>query len=142
MFSQLSGELRSKGGFSVNVSTGERPTSGYMVSDVEGEKSRPLKTTRGRHIQAYAEEHKAKLKGANRFLGGWAERDVKPQQAVLDRSTRYPETPLGHGQAYVNMVSNVQRSAYHVSKDAYIANPAYEADPVKRMRRMQGRNVP
>lgn len=143
LFSQLSGELRSKGGFSVNLHTGERPSSGIMVSDLVGEKSRPLRGTTGAHIQAYAAQNKGKrLRGPNRFLGGWADQDVKPAQAVLDRSTRYPDTPLGRSKGYVRMVANVQKAAYDVGKDAYIANPAHQPDPVKWAKRIRGQNVP
>jgi hypothetical protein len=145
-FGQLSGELRSKGGFSVNIHTGERPTSGIMVSDLQGERSMPLRGTTGAHIQAYAEENKGKrLRGPNRYLGGWAQRDVRPQQAVLDRSTRYPDTPLGRSKGYVRMVANVQKAAYDVGKDSYIQNPARQGTAdvgiEKIMRRMRGENV-
>ena len=141
-FGQLSGELRSKGGFSVNIHTGERPTSGIMVSDLKGERSRPLRGTTGQHIQEYAEENKGKrLRGQQRYLGGWADRDATPHQAVLDRSTRHPDTPLGRSRGYVRMVANFQKSAYDVGKDSYINNPAHMDDPAKRMARIQGKNV-
>jgi hypothetical protein len=140
-FGQLSEQLR-KGGFTANIHTGEQPTSGYVVSDLQGERSRPLRSTRGRHIEAYAREHEAALTGPERYLGGWARRHVRPQEAVLDRSTRYPETALGHSRAYVGMVANRQESMYQVSNRDYPENPAYEKDPVKWMRRIQGRNVP
>lgn len=141
-FGGLSGELRSKGGFSVNIHTGERPTSGYMVSDLQGEQKRPLRGTTGRDIQAYAETKGGKrLSGPHRFLGGWADKEAKPQTAYLDRSTHYPESEWGHAKAYTRMVANFQKAAYHVTTDSEIKNPAHMDDPVKRMRRLRGENV-
>lgn len=141
-FGDLAGELHSKGGFSVNVHTGDRPTSGIMVSDLQGERSHPLGEVTGQHIQAYAEENKGRrLRGQQRYLGGWADRDVSPHQAVLDRSTRHPDTPLGRSRGYVRMVANFQKAAYDVGKDSYINNPAHMDDPAKRMARIQGKNV-
>jgi hypothetical protein len=146
-FGDLAGELHTKGGFSVNIHTGERPTSGMMVSDLRGEKSMPLATTRGEDIQSFAEENKGKrLRGERRYLGGWADREQKPAMAYLDRSTRYPDTPHGQARGYVRMVANFQKSAYDVGKDAYIPNPAQPQDQPRdlqrSMRRMQGQNVP
>jgi hypothetical protein len=113
-----------------------------MVSDMRGEQSHPLHGVTSQHIQDYAQQKGGKrLTGPHRFLGGWADKDVQPHQAVLDRSTRYPETPLGGSQAYVKMVANRQKAAYHVSKDSYIDNPAHEPDKVKWARRIQGQNV-
>lgn len=117
-----------------------------MVSDLQGEQAMPLHGTAGRHIRAYAQEHQAALTGANRFLGGWADTDVRPSQAVLDRSTHYPETPLGQSQSYVKMVTNAQKSRYNVGKDRVESNPAIPGDQPrdlgKIMRRMKGENVP
>jgi hypothetical protein len=137
--------LRSKGGFTVNVHTGERPTSGYVVADLQGERKMPLRGTTGRDIQAYAETKGGKrLTGPHRYLGGWADKGAKPQQAVLDRSTHYPETPWGQSKSYVRMVANFQKAAYHVTSATSgtdIDNPAHMDDPVKRMRRFRGENV-
>lgn len=138
--------MRREGGFSVNIHTGEQPTSGYMVSDLRGERSKPLRHLTGKDIQDYAMQKGAKrLSGPHRYLGGWADRDVSPHTAYLDRSTHYPETDWGKSKAYVRMVANAQKSAYHVGQDAIIPNPAIPQDKPrdlgKIMRRMQGQNV-
>jgi len=143
-FSGLAGELRTKGGFSINVHTGERPTSGIMVSDLRGERQYPGGASGG-DIRAYAEEQGGKrlqhTKTTQRFLGGWHEGDT----SYLDRSTRYPDTPHGRARGYVRMVANYQQAAYDVGKDSYITNPARQgaADVglEKTMRRMRGENV-
>ena len=146
-FGELAGELRDKGGFSVNIHTGERPTSGVMVSDLRGERSQPLARTSGADIQSFAEENKGKrLRGPNRYLGGWADTEQKPSMAYIDRSTRYPNTPHGRARGYVRMVANFQKSAYDVGKGSLIPNPALPQDQPRNlersMRRMQGQNVP
>jgi hypothetical protein len=144
-FGELGADLQSKGGFSVNINTGARPITGYMVSDPQGEEKRPLSATRGKHIEAYARQHEQALQGPGRYLGGWADKDVAPHQAYLDRSTRYPESKLGRSQGFVNMVANFQKSMYHIDQDATVPNPAQPQDkPVdlaKSMRRMRGENV-
>jgi hypothetical protein len=141
-FGGLSGELRRSGGFSVNVETGERPTSGIMVSDPGGEEQRPLRQTRGPDIKAYAQAHAEHLKGGNRFLGGWKE----GRTAYLDRSTRYPAEGLGASHAYLAMVGNRQKAAYNVGTGQEISNPArqgrYDVDEMTSIRRMRGENVP
>jgi hypothetical protein len=140
-FGDLAGELHTKGGFSVNVHTGERPQSGYMVSDLRGEKKMPLSEVQGSDIESYARQKKGKrLMGPHRFLGGWANQE--DANAYLDRSTHYPDTPWGQSKAYVRMVSNNQKAAFDVGRSREIPNPAYEGDVRKRMARMQGQNVP
>ena len=142
-FGDLAGELHTKGGFSINVHTGKRPTSGVMVSDMIGERQLPARQATGPAIQSYTEESKGKrLRGPNRFLGGWKEGDT----AYLDRSTRYPDTPHGQARGYVRMVANLQKAAYDVGHDSYIDNPARQGSadrgPMGSLRRMSGQNVP
>jgi hypothetical protein len=145
-FGALAQELHTSGGFSVNVHTGERPTSGIMVSDLRGEHSQPLSTIGGRDIQSFAEQGKGKrLRGPNRYLGGWADTEQKPSMAYIDRSTRYGDNPLGQSQAYVRMVANQQKSAFDIGRGALIPNPAHPQDQPRNlqrsMRRMRGENV-
>jgi len=143
-FGELAGELHTKGGFSVNVHTGERPTSGIMVSDLRGERQFPKGAT-GPDIQAYAQENKGKrlqhTRQTQRYLGGWQE----GKTSYLDRSTRYPDTPHGRARGYTRMVANYQQAAYDVGKDSYITNPARQGSAdvglEKTMRRMRGENV-
>jgi hypothetical protein len=144
-FGQLSEALQRKGGFSINIHTGHEPTSGYMVADFGAERTRPLQTTRGHHIEAYARQHERALTGPNRYLGGWADTGVQPHEAALDRSTLYPETPVGHAQGYTNMVANFQKALYHVTTGKDITNPAQpqegKVDALRSLRRMRGENV-
>jgi len=138
-FGDLAQELRREGGFSVNVHTGERPSSGTMVSDPRGERKAPLAQTHGPDIEDYARTHAQHLRGENRFLGGWKEGGT----AYLDRSTRYREGE--ESRAYVHMVTNRQKAAYNLTQDAEITNPArqgrYDVSEEKAMRRMRGENV-
>jgi hypothetical protein len=143
-FGQLSGQLRREGGFTVHIGTGQQPKTGIMVSDPpeQSEQRTSLQETHGPEIGAYARKHEQALQGPERHLGGWVKEDTKPKQAVLDRSTRYPETPLGESQAYVHTVANRQEAAWHLGRSEPIDNPAYEADPKRWIRRIQGQNVP
>lgn len=117
-----------------------------MVSDLQGERSLPLRSTTGQDIAAYAGQKKGKrLTGPRRFLGGWADKDATPQRAVLDRSTHYPDTPLGDARSYVRMVKNAQKSRYVVHTEDVEPNPAMPQDQPrdldKVMRRLKGENV-
>lgn len=105
----------------------------------------PLHGTAGRHIRGYAQEHETALTGSNRYLGGWADTDVRPHTAYLDRSTHYPGTSLGHAQAYVKMAANFQKSLFNAGTKDIEPNPAMPQDQPrdlrKSMRRIQGLNV-
>jgi len=139
-FSGLSHQLHDPnvGGFSVNMQTGKSPSSGIMVSDLAGEQKSPLSGTHGPDIEAYARANKKHLAGKDRFMGGWANKGT----VYLDRSTRFPATPLGRAQGYVHTVANNQRAAYDIGADSDVfTQPGFVEDKRKAMRMLRGENV-
>lgn len=118
-FTGLAKELNEpESGFSVKVSTGRRPRSGYMVSLAGGERKASVPVT-GDDLKDYAKRHEADLKQPDKYLGGWhpePEPD-KPDTAALDTSIRFPRR--SRRRAAAEMVMNNQDAMYsvHEGKD-------------------------
>lgn len=137
-FGGVARSLRRSGGFSINVQTGERPRSGWMVSAPGDEHRMPQAGKK--EIGAYYDEHRPGLERAG-HMGGWHNDEATPPEDVLDASRRYPRTKLGTAQAYTSMVANRQESSYNLGTKEMMENPAYRTSDSERHDVMSGKNV-
>lgn len=151
-FHGLSDQLRKQGGFTVNVNTGEQPSSGVAVAE-PGNEVRMI-NAKGGSIANYAAERSTLLSQPGMHLGGW---DAGPlpgppggreggafemtydssgtgtvskhhnirHEDVLDVSRVIPEHPLGHHIADVHhrMHVNRQDAAFDLGRGVEIPNP-------------------
>lgn len=108
-------------GFSVNVETGEAPTSGYMVAMAGTERTIPSSLIHPSDLHRYVEEHQG-LRKIDRYFGGW--NDPDRSQVDLDTSMNMPSGgPLDESAARVAMIRHQQRSMYHVDTGNLVTNP-------------------
>lgn len=144
-FKDLAKTLRSGGGFSVNVNTGQSPETGFMVAAPGSrEQKRPAATVEGRHIHAFAtaQDNKPQLSRSDRYLGGWGGRTV----ASLDVSQNIAHDPkvaegygtdVAHADAREKALGALyvrnEEAAYDLNKKnpdgstgADLPNPAYD----------------
>jgi hypothetical protein len=114
-FAEAAKNLRTQGGFSMNMRTGKAPTQGWMVarrSDTDLEPIRPAEATgeglraiRGRHANAYAQEG---------HMGGWVDKDMgevepskrfrrfMPAQAAMHEHGQKAMFNVGNQRSYWN----------------------------------------
>ena len=111
-----------KSGFSVNMQTGESPTSGYMVAQSGSERSFSAPLMHPEHLHQYATDYAAQLGGSDRYFGGW--NDVEAGRVDLDASVNMPSGgPVEHAAAKVAMIRHGQRSMYNVDSNDLEWNP-------------------
>jgi hypothetical protein len=87
------------GGYTVDLKTGQVPTTGTMVSIPGHEKAVPVEQLNKQSVIEYGEtpENKALLKSPEMFLGTWRSDEDKSvgDAGYLDVSKNYPDTPEG-----------------------------------------------
>ncbi len=140
----LSDRMRTQGGFTVNVETGEHPTSGFSVAD-HGREETHLPGERRSHAH-YVQKNIGALSQPGKYFGGWRETGEggKPKMDYFDTSSVYPASKAGKTQARLGSFANNQKAHYSLHEGVEEENPGYEGDAgaqARRMKRMQGRNV-
>lgn len=110
-FADLAGRLvEPDGGFSVKVSSGREPESGYMVSQAGTTRSYgPEYTVTGPDVEAYEAAHNKVLGRTGRYLGGWHNPDNHKKD--LDVSRRL----LNHENAVHEMWAQDQDALYNLN---------------------------
>ena len=144
-FADLGKTLRSGGGFSVNVNTGESPQTGFMVAAPGSKEGKyPAATVHGGQVQAFAQrpDNAKELSRSDRYLGGWGGRTV----ASLDVSQNIAHDPkvvaeygtdVAHADAREKALGALyvrnEEAAYDLNKKnpdgsvgADLNNPAYD----------------
>jgi hypothetical protein len=76
------------GGDTVHLETGERPTSGYMVSEAGAERRIPADDLHTSDVVHYARDHRDTLSAPDAYMGGWTSEgtsylDVSRRHAIL-----------------------------------------------------------
>ena len=117
-------------GFSVNIVTGESPTSGYMVSEPDTEEDVPVGPARP--LVGFARNHKEALVRPGAHMGGW-----KPEGsdvAFLDRSRNIdePSNPDVLTSAMDIALAHRQEAIYDVAGDRSIMSPDWKHWPRER----------
>lgn len=125
-FGQVLKNTLEKGGDSVNVVTGQRPTTGFMVSDENSETRVSAEGLDVDRITRHVDKHGAVLRGdPEAHLGTWRDArysesgDMVPSPldtVYLDVSRRY-HAPL---RAYMAGERENQKAIYDVAKDETI----------------------
>lgn len=141
--------LKRSGGFTVNPSTGQSPSSGYAVSDYGAESVGRVKSRAktARRVNDYLGQRTDLMAPEQRkHLGGWREHGggKSPTQDYLDVSDVYPQTPSGRSQATMKTYHHDQKAFYDVGGGQEVTNTAYDPSPGARERRkdrMVGKNV-
>lgn len=103
------------GGFSRSLSTGEAPSSGYMVGGVSSEHSIPLEDTNHlpHRVRKHLESAQAMYgKRADLYQGGWKEGN----RLVMDVSERYDD----RDQALNVARQRGERAIYHLDSGSEI----------------------
>lgn len=133
-FQKLASTLAQPGeqGFSVSVSTGKSPRSGYMVSEPDTEGEVPVGPARP--IVNYTRQHKGALLKPGANLGGW-----KPEgsdTAFLDRSRQMPGTTKKNPDALTSAMdmalAHRQEAIYDVKGKRSITSPDWKHFPRER----------
>jgi hypothetical protein len=97
-------------GYTVNLSSGHQPSSGYIVSQPGHERRYPAgANVGGRELASHAKEHQAELRRPGRYLGGW--HDPITGNKDLDVSRHY----ANHGRAVKAMWANDQDAMYNMN---------------------------
>jgi len=100
-------------GFTVDPKTGERPTTGWMVSRPgHEEKYRSYKGGPER-LSTYADKHEGALSEPGAHMGGWHSQGT----AYLDVSHRHEDTHKGGVEAIVDMHRHHQEAIYNLGAD-------------------------
>jgi hypothetical protein len=96
-FRRLKNLMKEHGGFSVNPTTGEIPTTGTMVALYPNADKRVSVLPKGKFsekaVTEYTEKMQPQLKGKDRYLGGW-ESEGKTYLDVPARVVREPKVKL------------------------------------------------
>ena len=105
---QFAETVKEKGGATVNIQTGESPTSGVMVSRYGSEKQVPGVPS-PEVVDSYIDQHKATLSQAGSFMGGWSEHGTTYMDESLNFGDRRKARSFGR--------ENAQRALYDLDAD-------------------------
>lgn len=137
----MAGGPAKDGGFSVNVSTGERVGPGdpaFMVSRPGSEYAIPKSVVSPPQLGAYASRHSQALSGNDDFMGGWRPHQEENPNVYLDRSQRIGYTPEhsnpkldpARGNALTSAMdlahARNQEAVYDARTDAVLPNPSFQ----------------
>lgn len=103
----LSRQLQTEGGFSVDPYTGQTPQSGSMASAFGAEEQYPG-TVSPSQIESYAQRRGPHMQSTGAYMGGWQDDDT----AYLDQSRRFGD----RDQAMEYGRRNAQRAMYDLDQ--------------------------
>lgn len=119
-----------KGGYTVDLKTGQEPTTGTMVSIPGHEKQIPTPELNPSSVVAYGEDpsNKNLLSSPEMYLGTWRSDDDKEvgDAGYLDVSKNYPDTPQGAQAARRAAMEGAQWGLWNIDRgvtEKNIANP-------------------
>lgn len=101
-------QLKQRGGFTMQRTSGKTPSRGYMVSDFGSEKIIPGHAS-PREIESYRAAHPGRLSRGRRYIGGWHEKG----ETYLDQSRNV----MSSKKAQKLGQTNAQRAVYNVTRD-------------------------
>ena len=118
-FADLSSQLETAGGFTVNPRTGKSPSTGWMVGQrihthVEPGIAPP------ESIKGFTESRAVTLSSPGGHLGGWRSPEGETH---LDVAHRKPETPAGRSQARRALVATGEQESFKLSTFEGDVNP-------------------
>lgn len=118
------------GGYTVDLKTGEEPSTGTMVSIPGHEKAIPISDLTPTEVVNYGEEpaNKKMLEAPDMSLGTWRSSDDQTigDAAYLDISKNYPDTPTGAQSARAAAMEGAQWGLWNIDREvteSNIANP-------------------
>lgn len=128
-FSDLHGQLRDAGGFTVNVNTGKHATEGIAVALSQHERMHASATAEDLH--AFARDNAGPLSTPGAHMGAWDDRagsghdylDVTRVHAGTSR------TPIGRAAAVGHAIKENQIASFDLSTGETITNPYHGQSP-------------
>lgn len=105
-FGKLAEEIRSKDGFTIKTTTGERPTEGYSVSLAGAQRTQPVESMVPDDLKKYTQDHEKSLSQRGVYYGAWKNEGTvyhDNSRVVRDRS-----------QAIREMVMENQKAIWHL----------------------------
>lgn len=119
-------ERTKAGGYTVDVKTGQEPTSGTMVSIPGHEKPVPIPKLTPETVSEYGEstENKPLLESKDMYLGTWrsdADKEIG-DAGYLDISKKYPDTSRGAQQARRAAMEGSQWGVWNIDRGVTESN--------------------
>jgi hypothetical protein len=138
-FSGLHKQLKTEGGFSVDVKTGKSPTVGYMVAIPGHEEQIRSVNVAPAHLKEYVQKHGADLDRKGAHFGGWDNKakgdtsldiakNIKPDKKVARKYGASVAKADALTSTHDLMLASNQEAAYDVKTGKDVDNPHYKDD--------------